>query len=146
MKDYLGKRKTGLAGFLVGISLCFLTTACNQGSTPDPPEGLDDAAAYHAIYEAQRPVLVLFFAKWAEPSIALIPKVRKIVDEDYAGKIDFILVDSDKAPQTGPIFELNTMPSLVFVSRKCKHGKVLAGMCEQAELEQFIKESYEACQ
>lgn len=127
----------GTALFVSGCSTSDKTASANNA------EILNDANAYHAIYDSKRPVLVEFCAPWAESSKQTAPIVADLAAEFT--DVRFVRVDTDKAPQTMQMFEVETVPTFILVSKKCKHGKQLTGVHTKSELAAFISESYAEC-
>ncbi len=128
---------TGTALFVSGCS------ASDKTATANDAEILNDANAYHAIYDSKKPVLVEFCAPWAESSKQTAPIMSDLAAEFT--DVRFVRVDTDKAPQTMQMFEIETVPTFILVSKKCKHGKQLTGVHTKSELAAFISESYAEC-
>lgn len=129
---------TGTALFVSGCS-----GSSDRTVSANSPEILNDANAYHAIYDSKNPVLVEFCAPWAESSKQTAPIMSELAAEFT--DVRFVRVDTDKAPQTMQMFEIETVPTFVLVSKKCKHGKPLTGVHTKSELAAFISESYAEC-
>jgi len=128
------------AGTSLFVSGC---SASDKAATANNAEILNDANAYHAIYDSNNPVLVEFCAPWAESSKQTAPIMTELAAEFT--DVRFVRVDTDKAPQTMQMFEIETVPTFVLVSKKCKHGKQLTGVHTKSELAAFISESYAEC-
>jgi len=123
-------------------------TGCGNTTDPAPKASseliADDTAAYKAIYQSETPVLVEFVASWAENSTKMAPIVKESVEE-YKGDLKLVRLDIDKTQQTAQLFEVNTVPTLVLVSKNCKHGKTLIGLHEKDEVTMFVRNSFTEC-
>jgi thioredoxin-like negative regulator of GroEL len=128
---------------LLSLLICAICSACSSGDKTaggQPKiEKLNDAAAYKAIYSSDIPVLIEFCA--TEPS-SMVTEIA----EKHRGQFKLVRIDSEKSPETKQLFDIEFVPSLVFVSKKqCKHGKVLSGINDPKELEVFIDQSLIQC-
>lgn len=134
---------------LFGLTIAMCASACSSALDNQTQNSsamiTDDTVAYKAIYQSDTPVLIEFCASWAENSTKMAPLVEEAVAE-YKGGIKFIKLDIEKTPQTTQLFEVNTVPTLCLVSKRCKHGKQLVGLRNKDEISMFIRSSYAECQ
>ena len=63
-----------------------------------------------------RPVVVDFYASWCAPCRMLSPLVEEIADE-YKGRLDVYKVDVDEEDDLATLFEVRSIPTLVFISK-----------------------------
>jgi thioredoxin 1 len=124
-------------------TLASCSNAAKQDTAKGEPELLNDTTAYHAIYDSEKPVVVEFCSQWSDVSKQMAPLIKEFAEEFK--DINFVRVDTDKSPQTMQMFEVDTIPTLCMVSKKCKHGKSLTGLHDKNEIGIFIRESYAEC-
>lgn len=140
IKGQATMRKKLLLSLLAGAIL----SACSADKTTEAPPAikkLDDASAYKAIYESDVPVLIEFCAENGEPSPAVTTIAAK-----HKGQFNLVRMSSEKSPETMQLFDVQFVPTLVFVSKKqCKHGKKLEGMTNEKDIELFIDQSMIQC-
>ncbi|MDP1563873.1 MAG: thioredoxin [Pirellulaceae bacterium] len=60
------------------------------------------------------PVVVDFYASWCPPCRALSPLLERLAIE-FAGKIRFVKIDSDEAPELAEAYGVSALPTLVFI-------------------------------
>ncbi len=72
------------------------------------------------VTEAAQPVVVEFYATWCGVCRRLSPILERLA-EPLAGKVRFVKVDVDKAPALADRYEIEGVPTLLFV----KGGKVV---------------------
>ncbi|XHR31218.1 MAG: thioredoxin [Chthoniobacteraceae bacterium] len=72
------------------------------------------------VANATTPMVVDFYASWCGPCKILAPILDKQADE-FAGKIKFIKINIDEAPELARRFQIDGLPTLLFL----KQGKVV---------------------
>lgn len=88
------------------------------------------------VLQSDLPVVVDFFAAWCGPCRMLSP-VLESVSEDYAGKVKFFKLDTDKATETSIKYGVMSIPTLILF----KNGNVSAksvGALGAEELSEWI--------
>jgi len=84
------------------------------------------------VRQATGPVVADFFATWCPPCKALAPILDRLAGQ-YAGKIRFVKVNTDEAPDLAAEFGIRGIPTLLFF----KNGKIaqtLVGLRSETEL------------
>lgn len=65
-------------------------------------------------YKGTRPCMIDFYATWCGPCKALSPIVEEVAKQ-YEGKVDFYKVDVDKEKELAALFQIRSIPTLLFV-------------------------------
>jgi len=97
---------------------------------------IDDSSFESEVLQADKPVLVDFWAPWCGPCKAIAPTVETLAQK-YGGKIKFAKCNVDENPMTPGKFGIRAIPTLIFF----KDGKVaeqITGMVAKAKLEEAI--------
>ncbi|MGE0083012.1 MAG: thioredoxin [Desulfococcaceae bacterium] len=97
---------------------------------------INDSSFDSEVLQADKPVLVDFWAPWCGPCKAIAPTVEALAGE-YGGKIKFAKCNVDENPVTPGKFGIRAIPTLIFF----KNGKVaeqITGMVAKAKLEEAI--------
>lgn len=83
------------------------------------------------------PVVVDFSASWCPPCKQLHPIFDKVARK-YHGKVKFIYVDIDKAPQLASQYGIESVPTLLFVNQQGVIDRNIGFMTEE-ELEGAVQ-------
>lgn len=93
-------------------------------------------------FNGNRPVVLDYTASWCPPCKKLNPVYDELAKE-YEGKVDFYKIDVDDNPDLMTIFEVKSMPTLIFISADGKqHTKSIGFNGKQAivdHLEEILK-------
>ncbi len=76
------------------------------------------------------PVVVDFSASWCPPCKQLHPIFDKVAHK-YRGKVKFIYVDVDKAPQLARQYGVESVPTLLFVNKQGVIDRNIGFMTEE---------------
>jgi len=88
------------------------------------------------VLQSDIPVIIEFSAPWCKPCEALTPLLERVA-RVYAGRIKVVVVDVDKCPTLPEKYEVQALPTLVFLM---KHHTVykLRGLPSTARVQQGI--------
>lgn len=90
------------------------------------------------VLESNEPVLVDFYASWCGPCRALAPLLTKLAEE-FAGRVKFVKVDTDAESELAAHFEVQSIPTLLFVSHGQAVGRT-AGLTPEAHLRAALQQ------
>lgn len=97
---------------------------------------IDDSTFDTEVLNAEKPVLVDFWAPWCGPCRAIAPLLEELAGT-LGDKIKIVKCNVDDNPVTPGKFEIRSIPTLIFF----KDGKVfeqIVGMVAKAKLEETI--------
>jgi thioredoxin 1 len=76
------------------------------------PKEVTDTDFDQEVLKAAKPVLVDFWAPWCGPCRMVAPIVEELADE-YAGKVDFVKMNTDDNPNTAIKYGIRSIPTLL---------------------------------
>jgi thioredoxin 1 len=76
------------------------------------PADVTDNTWETEVLKADKPVLVDFWAPWCGPCRMVAPIVEELADE-YAGKVQFLKLNTDDNPQTAMKYGIRSIPTLL---------------------------------
>jgi thioredoxin 1 len=93
-----------------------------------------DANFDELVLNAERPVVVDFWAAWCGPCKMVAPEMEKLA-EKYAGSVDVVKVDVDANPETSTRFNIMSIPTIAFF-RPGEQPQGVIGFRPMEQLEQ----------
>ncbi len=98
---------------------------------------VSDSSFDAEVIQAEKPVLVDFWAPWCGPCKAIGPVIQEL-SKTYGQQVKFAKCNVDENPMTPGKFGIKAIPTLIFF----KNGKVadqIIGMVPKARLEETLK-------
>ncbi len=101
------------------------------------PVSIDDSSFDQTVLQADKPVLIDFWATWCRPCLMVAPILDELAKE-YDGRINFVKVDVDKNPKTAAKYGIMSIPTLLIF----KNGEPVShivGLRPKGELKQGLE-------
>ncbi len=76
------------------------------------PRDVSDSNFEQEVLKADKPVLVDFWAPWCGPCRMVAPVVEELAD-DYAGRVEFVKLNTDDNPDTAVKYGIRSIPTLL---------------------------------
>ena len=92
------------------------------------------------VREGKLPIILDFYATWCRPCKMLAPHLHAL-QEKYNGKIIIYEIDVDKEPELAQRFNVNAMPTLVFIGSTTGY-KTELGYQDYADLEKMMNNHF----
>ena len=90
----------------------------------------------HDVLQADKPVLVDFYADWCAPCKAQTPLLDALA-KDHAGELDVVKINIDEAPELARTFGVRSIPTIMLF----KNGEALAtrvGVQGKPQLQELV--------
>jgi len=97
---------------------------------------VDDANFDQTVLQAERPVLVDFWATWCRPCLMLAPILDELAEE-YDDRITFVRMDVDQNPKTASKYQIMSIPTLLLF-KKGEPVSHMVGFKQKAELKRDL--------
>ncbi|MGA2512734.1 MAG: thioredoxin [Candidatus Limnocylindrales bacterium] len=76
-------------------------------------KAVTDETFEQVVLNAERPIIVDFWATWCGPCRMVAPELEKIANK-YAGSIDVVKMDVDANPGISQALQIMTIPTIAF--------------------------------
>jgi len=93
-----------------------------------------DADFQQVVLEADKPVIVDFWAAWCGPCKLVAPELEKLASK-YEGAIDIVKVDVDANPALSRGFNIMSIPTIAFFPGEGKQPMGVMGFQPAEQLE-----------
>ena len=105
------------------------------------PQEITDAEFEQEVLEADRPVLVDFWAEWCAPCHQIAPILEGLAEE-YDGKIKFVKVDTEENFETPSSYGILSLPTLLVFKEGQQIGRI-TGARPKGDLMRYLDKALE---
>ena len=102
------------------------------------PVPINDGDFDQTVLQAEKPVLVDFWATWCGPCRMVAPIVDELADE-YDGRISFVKLDVDQNPKTAAKYGIMSIPTLL-IFKQGEPASHIVGFRPKEELKRSLEE------
>ncbi len=89
-------------------------------------------------FEGDKPCVIDFYADWCGPCRMVAPVLEEL-SKEYEGKLEFYKVDTEKEQQLSAMFNIRSIPSILFVPL-AGQPQMAAGALQKKAFEQAFME------
>jgi len=100
---------------------------------------ISDAAFEGDVLKSDSPTLIDFWAPWCGPCRMVAPIVEEL-SEEYAGKVNFMKMNTDENPQVPSKYGIRSIPSLLIFKGGELKGTIV-GYRPKGEIKKRIEEA-----
>ena len=100
------------------------------------PREVSDNTFEQEVIQADKPVLVDFWAPWCGPCRMVAPVVEELAEE-YDGKVEFVKLNTDDNPDTAVKYGIRSIPTLLVFKEGQPVGQIV-GFRPKSDLKQRL--------
>ncbi|MGI9525500.1 MAG: thioredoxin [Weeksellaceae bacterium] len=93
-------------------------------------------------FEGDKPTIIDFYADWCGPCKTLAP-IYEELSKEYEGKIDFYKIDTEQEQEISAMFNVRSIPTIVFINNDGKEPQILNGALPKQEFKKVIEQVFE---
>jgi thioredoxin 1 len=87
-------------------------------------------------YKGELPAVIDFYADWCGPCKMIAPVIDDL-SQEYAGRVSFFKIDTEKEQELAMAFGIQSIPSLLFIPKEGK-PQMAAGALPKGTLKEII--------
>ena len=92
-------------------------------------------------FEGEKPAVLDFYADWCGPCKTLAP-IFEDLSEEYKDKIDFYKLDTEKEQEIAAMFQIRSIPTIMFLKPGESEPQVLQGALPKPQLKEVIEQVF----
>ncbi len=85
-------------------------------------------------FQGDLPAIIDFYADWCSPCRMVAPVLEKLSGE-YAGKVDFYKVNTEKEAELAAVFQVMSIPSILFIPKTGQPQMAVGALAREAFVE-----------
>jgi thioredoxin len=89
-------------------------------------------------FKGEKPCIIDFYADWCGPCKMVAPVLEQL-SQEYEGKIDIFKVDTEDQPQLAGLFNVSSIPTILFVPKEGQPQLAMGALPKQS-FEQAISD------
>ncbi len=89
-------------------------------------------------FAGSKPAIIDFYADWCGPCKMVAPVLDQL-SRDYAGQVDIYKVDTEKEQELAELFQIRSIPSILFIPTKGK-PQMAQGALPRSAFEEAIND------
>lgn len=92
-------------------------------------------------FEGDKPAILDFYADWCGPCQMLSP-IYDELSKEFEGKIDFYKIDTEKQQELAAMFNVRSIPTIVFINNDGSKPQVLNGALPKQDFVKVIDQVF----